>query len=169
MKKSIILPFLLVGLAIGAGIFFMTSQDLSSVNAQTATSTTATIQVDEPDPNDIVSSPLTVSGQATGTWFFEDSAPVYVYNSAGTRVGQGTISTVSGNWMTTSSVAFTGTITFSNPGTATGTVVFERSNPSGLPQNAASTTVPVRFASVPGTPDTGGRLFWFLNLDWFRD
>lgn len=168
MKKNIVLSFLVAGMVVGAGIFFMTSQDLSPVNAQTSTSTTATIQVDEPDPNDIVSSPLTVSGQATGNWFFEATAPVKVYNSAGTMVGQGYI-TAQGNWMTTSSVPFTGTISFSNPGTATGTVVFERSNPSGLPQNAASTTVPVRFASVPGTPDTGGRLFWFLNLDWFRD
>lgn len=168
MKKIIVLPFLMAGILIGAGMFYMNGAELSSVNAQ-ATST-ASIQIDEPDPNDIVSSPMTVSGQATGTWFFEDSAPVKVYNSNGTLLGQGTISTVSGNWMTTSSVAFTGTINFSNPNTATGTVVFERSNPSGLPQNAASSTVQVRFASTtPGTPNTGGRSFWFLNLDWFRD
>jgi len=40
-------------------------------------------------------------------------------------------------------------ITFENPETATGTLVLEKDNPSGLPEHADELRVPVRFNLQP--------------------
>jgi hypothetical protein len=91
-----------------------------------------------------VKSPLTIAGEARGNWYFEASFPVKVYDANDMLLGTG-IATAQGDWMTTDFVPFTGTITFSTPTTATGTVVFEKDNPSGLPENDNSLTIPVTF------------------------
>src|SRR4051812_32842409 len=41
------------------------------------------IQVNAPKPNDLVKSPLTVTGKARGTWYFEASFPVRLEDANG--------------------------------------------------------------------------------------
>ena len=47
--------------------------------------------------------------------------------------------------MTTDFVPFSVTLTFVKPATATGTLVLQKDNPSGLPEHDASVEMPVQF------------------------
>ncbi len=102
------------------------------------------ITVTFPQPNTQVSSPLTISGQAKGSWYFEASFPIKLYDANNTLLTQ-TTGQAQGNWMTTSFVPFTATLTFPTPSTTTGTLILEKDNPSGEPQNADSISIPITF------------------------
>jgi hypothetical protein len=57
------------------------------------------------------------------------------------------VATARGDWMTTSTVPFTSTLTFTNQNHLTeGILRFKNANPSGLPENEKIFDVPVRFA-----------------------
>jgi hypothetical protein len=95
------------------------------------------ISVTTPQPEQEVSSPIQVSGQARGYWFFEATAPVTVTNWDGLILGEGYME-AQGDWMTEEFVPFTGEIVYEpelNAYSATGTIIFRRANPSGLPEN----------------------------------
>ena len=49
------------------------------------------------------------------------------------------------NWMTTEFVPFEVELVFSSPATETGILIFEKDNPSGLPEYADAVSMPVRF------------------------
>lgn len=102
------------------------------------------IVVTNPSPNQIIRSPLTITGQARGPWFFEASAPVRLFDANGINLAAGFI-TAQGNWMTTDFVPFAGQISFSTPATNTGELVLENDNPSGLAENSRQIVIPVRF------------------------
>ncbi len=100
--------------------------------------------------NDIISSPLTIEGQARGGWFFEASFPVQLVDAGGNVLAQIPLQATEDR-MTENYVHFKSEMTFS-PGTNTaGKLVFHNDNPSGLPQNDKSFEVPVRFHPVIGT------------------
>jgi hypothetical protein len=104
------------------------------------------IKIDSPRPNAVVASPLEVTGQARGTWYFEASFPVKLLDENGNEIplNQSYIMTTE-EWMTEEFVPFKATLEFSAPATATGTLVLEKDNPSGLPEQDDSLIVPVRF------------------------
>ncbi len=102
------------------------------------------IQLDTPRPNDTITSPLTISGQAVGYWFFEAEFPIYLLDASG-QVIANTQARSQGEWMTENFVPFETTLEFDTPDTSTGTLMLQNSNPSGLEQTAASLTVPVNF------------------------
>jgi hypothetical protein len=111
----------------------------------------AIIQIQSPAANESVESPIQLSGQARGMWFFEASAPVVVTNWDGLIIGESYI-TAEGDWMTEDFVPFTGTVSYSLPAdtvSATGTVIFQKANPSGLPQHDDAYEVVVTL--VPNT------------------
>jgi hypothetical protein len=104
------------------------------------------VRVGDPIPGQIVTSPGTISGWVTGGgWFFEATFPVKVVDADGTVLGAGRAEAKQGEWTSTGTVLFMGTISFSTPHSATGTVVFLKDNPSGAPYNDESFSVPVRF------------------------
>lgn len=105
------------------------------------------IRVDSPKSGEIVTSPLQVSGTARGTWYFEASFPVKLFDANGDLIVS-TPASAKGDWMTTEFVPFTATLTFSQPKTATGTLVLEKDNPSGLPQYEDRISIPVRFVTA---------------------
>ncbi|MCK6462239.1 MAG: Gmad2 immunoglobulin-like domain-containing protein [Candidatus Pacebacteria bacterium] len=102
------------------------------------------IRVATPRPGDTVSSPFVAEGEARGYWYFEASFPVRVKDSAGNELGVG-IAQAQSEWMTTEFVPFKAEVSFRTPTTATGTIVFEKDNPSGLPEHDDELRVPVRF------------------------
>ncbi len=102
------------------------------------------IEVVSPMPDSIVVSPLSFFGQARGNWFFEGSFPAHVEDGKGNVFGGGTAK-ANGEWATDALVSFSGTIVFSAPDMERGVLVFEKDNPSGLPENAARFEVPIRF------------------------
>ncbi len=115
------------------------------------------IIVTSPAPGANVASPLQVSGEARGNWFFEGSFPVVLTNWDGLIIAEG-VATASGDWMTESFVPFTTTLTFTNPLTSgspeymvKGTLILKRDNPSGLPEQDAALELPIRFLPGPTT------------------
>jgi glucose/arabinose dehydrogenase len=102
------------------------------------------IRISSPRPNQIISSPLLIEGEARGYWFFEASFPVRLYNANGEELAVIPIQ-AQNEWMTTDFVPFRAMLEFGKPGTETGTLVLEKDNPSGLPEHADELRVPVRF------------------------
>jgi len=104
------------------------------------------IRVDSPRADEVISSPLTISGAARGMWYFEATFSVRLLDANGNEIPiqPGYIMTEN-EWMTEDFVSFNTTHTFSLSATDTGTLVFERANPSGLPENADEYRIPVRF------------------------
>ncbi len=95
------------------------------------------VVVTTPTSHATVKSPLTVTGSARGSWFFEASFPVYLVDSHGNMLGQG-VAQAQSDWMTSDFVPFTATITFTANAQILGddaTLVLKKDNPSGLPAN----------------------------------
>jgi hypothetical protein len=102
------------------------------------------IRPDTPKANEKISSPLTVTGEARGTWYFEASFPIILEDDTGAVIGQG-IAQAQEDWMTESFVPYEGTITFDRGTATSGVLILKRDNPSGLPEQDAEVRIPVRF------------------------
>lgn len=92
----------------------------------------------------LVSSPLTITGEARGPWYFEASFPVEIRDANGIVIGQ-SHAQAQGEWMTTEFVPFTSTVTFTAPTTTLGFLVLKKDNPSGDPERDQAVIIPVRF------------------------
>ncbi len=91
-----------------------------------------------------VGTPLTLSGTARG-WYFEASFPVSLLDESGKTIASGP-ATATSDWMTSEPVSFTITLTFpQQPSGSKGTLTLHKDNPSGLPQNEDSYSIPVVF------------------------
>lgn len=126
----------------GGAMFFLRDKD--GKNTGETLAETALIKVTSPLPNAVVSSPLVVTGEARGNWYFEASFPIKIVDANGKVLGQIPVQ-AQGDWMTTQFVPFRASLPFSSSTTATGTLVLEKDNPSGLPENAAEFRIPIRF------------------------
>ncbi|OGZ59857.1 MAG: hypothetical protein A3E58_02105 [Candidatus Spechtbacteria bacterium RIFCSPHIGHO2_12_FULL_38_30] len=105
------------------------------------------IFTDFPRPNQEISSPLTVLGQARGNWYFEASFPLRLLNASGEEIAVG-VAQAQGEWMTAEFVPFRARLEFSVPILSkSGTLVLEKDNPSGLSQNDQSLVIPIKFIS----------------------
>jgi hypothetical protein len=102
------------------------------------------IVVTSPTQNSTVSSPLTVTGRARGSWYFEASFPIELVNeSTGLVIARG-IAQAEGEWMTTNFVPFKATLTFPRPATTTkAQLILRNDNPSGDPERDKSVIIPV--------------------------
>jgi hypothetical protein len=104
----------------------------------------AMILVDSPAPGSIIVSPLTVSGKARGTWFFEGDFPMVIIDASGNVIGQ-SYCTAQSPWMTTEFVAFEGKITFKRPDSSGKAVLLlKKDNPTGKPEHDDAIEIPVR-------------------------
>jgi len=103
----------------------------------------------------VVSSPLVVTGEARGNWFFEANLPIQIKDANGTVLGQ-VGAQAQGEWMTTDFVPFAATTTFTQSSTDTGTLVIMNDNPSGLPENQKMFEIPIRFVVATSTSGAGG-------------
>ncbi|MCX6715041.1 MAG: hypothetical protein NTX72_04455 [Candidatus Uhrbacteria bacterium] len=82
-------------------------------------------------------------GKARGSWFFEGSFPIVLLNGKKEIIASGTAQ-AKGNWMTADFVPFEATLKFDETHlTNAGTLVFKNDNPSGLPENEKTFSVPV--------------------------
>lgn len=102
------------------------------------------IQVKSPKKNQIITSPLVVAGNARGTWYFEASFPVRLLDGNGNELAV-TPALAQAEWMTENFVPFVATLNFTSPSTATGLLILEKDNPSGLPEHALQVEIPVQF------------------------
>ncbi len=121
-----------------------TGTPAATTTHQAVFSPSGEIAVTAPALNAVITSPVTVEGQAPGPWYFEASFPVKVLDGDGTVLGQGPVQAQS-DWMTTGTVPFAATLSFAKPKYATGTIVFHNDNPSGDPARDKEFRFPVRF------------------------
>jgi hypothetical protein len=100
--------------------------------------------LDLPKYGALVSSPMKVSGQARGNWFFEANIPVTLKDQNGKVLAQQGMQ-ADADWMTTAFVPFSGTMVFATPTTDFGVLIISKDNPSGDPKYDSSYAIPVRF------------------------
>lgn len=103
------------------------------------------IRINNPRPNQTITSPLVIEGEARGFWFFEGDFPIKLLDEGGGVIATG-IAQAQSEWMTEDFVVFSAEIEFATPESGKGTLILERDNPSGLPENDESLRVPVKFA-----------------------
>ncbi len=140
--KSVIISIVLLIVA-GAMWWFAARPQVALVNEPINVEQPLVI-VTTPVPNALISSPLTITGQARGYWFFEASFPVILKDSNNNTLGQG-IAQAQGDWMTENYVPFTAVINFLPPQTASGQLILQKDNPSGLPEHDDQIVIPVNF------------------------
>ncbi len=99
-----------------------------------------------PERGTTIESPLTLSGQARGMWFFEGSFPIQLRDANGAVLATA-VAQADGEWMTEEFVEWNTVLTWSTASTTatSGTLIFKKDNPSGMPEHDASVEVPVLF------------------------
>lgn len=102
------------------------------------------IRITMPRPNGTIKSPATIEGEARGTWFFEASFPIKFYDENNNLLATA-IAQAQGDWMTENFVPFKAVLSYNVSKPGKGTLVLEKDNPSGLPENADSLKVPIKY------------------------
>lgn len=105
------------------------------------------IRVDQPRPNTVIASPVTIRGEARGSWFFEASFPVQIIDENGVVIAEH-YATAGGDWMTTDFVPFEATVTFAKPASIRGELVLKKDNPSDLRELDDELRIPIAFSQT---------------------
>jgi len=134
---------------LGLLIFVNPAKSPTVTPTVTTSSTTSDghLEIDMPTASQVIFWPMvTIEGKVTGGgWFFEGSFPIKILDGDGTTLGQGTAQALD-DWMSTGTVRFTASVNFDTvPRYATGSILFANDNPSGLPQNEKTFSLPVQF------------------------
>ncbi len=161
MKRNILLAVLLVGALVAVGWLYgrNTPPDMGEPEGAPTdeVETEDTIGTDDKSdlirvtsvfPGDAIESPLTIKGEARGTWYFEASFPINLLDSNGNVIATA-IAQAQGEWMTEEFVPFEAVLTF-NPvrGSTNGALVLHKDNPSGLPEYEDQLIIPVKLPSM---------------------
>lgn len=119
---------------------------VSSRSGATATQTAVAqgIKVTSPAKDATVSSPLTITGEAVGSRYFEGEFTVSMVDGNGAEVASA-IAKAQGDWMSENYVPFTATMDFKKQLTPFGYLVFKKNNPSGQPPNDQEYRLKVNF------------------------
>lgn len=149
MKRFLI--FFIIGAIAGFGAWYVrTGHQLPLMGEPQPTPLADDLVIlESPLPESVITSPLTVTGQARGFWFFEADFPVYLTDWDGRIIATG-IATAQRDWMTEDFVPFIAVLEFdvpSGPGEARnrGTLILQKDNPSGLPENDDAREITVYF------------------------
>lgn len=125
---------------------------VTEADRQAVVSKQDVIRVSTPDLGATIDSPVTITGEARGYWFFEASFPIALVNRSGQTIAEG-IATAEGDWMTEDFVPFSATINFRSPYLSGdpqfmshGAIVLIRDNPSDLPENDDQLFIPIQYA-----------------------
>lgn len=102
------------------------------------------VELDSVQAGDKISSPLQLKGRIRGSWCFEASCQVEIYDSDGQKLFSGNFMLVD-DWMTDSLVDFEIEVEFELEEADSGYLIFVKSNPSGLEKNCGEVHVPINF------------------------
>jgi hypothetical protein len=97
-----------------------------------------------PKAGSIIKSPLTIDGEAAGSWYFEGIFNVALLDGENHKIASGRAESI-GEWMSDKPVPFNLKLEFSAPTTTSGKLIFSNANPSGLPANDKKFEIPVKF------------------------
>lgn len=104
------------------------------------------VRLETPAPQEAVTSPLVVRGAARGSWSFEGAFTARLLGPTGAELAVAPAELL-GPWTTEDFVPFEAELAFEAPAGAALTLVLERANPSGLPENAEELRVPLTAAA----------------------
>lgn len=126
-----------------------TAEDTEATSAMEAETTikdtnSDQIKVINPQPNQVIQSPLIITGEARGTWYFEATFPLKLMDANGNEIATH-YAQAEGEWMTEDFVPFKAELIFEKPSTDTGILILEKNNPSGLPENDDSIEIFLKF------------------------
>ncbi|TSC69383.1 MAG: hypothetical protein G01um101456_221 [Parcubacteria group bacterium Gr01-1014_56] len=103
------------------------------------------LSVTSPAPKAAIASPVTITGSALGTYYFEASFPIDILDENKNIVGQGHAEAQS-DWMTESLVPFVAIVTFTSTGAGkSGFIRLKNDNPSGDPIRDKYFDLPIAF------------------------
>ncbi len=155
MKKIIISGVVIVVLIVLAGFAFdwgrggNSEQNVTSTTStSTSTSTSAHPYLDQivvytPVDNQVVTSPIKITGKARGTWYFEASFPVQLMDLSGNIIAA-MPAQAQGDWMTTDFIDFKAELSYNNASsTGRAVLVIRNDNPSGEPSRDKYIYIPV--------------------------
>ena len=145
MQKSLALLLVILAVAGAAAWWQFRPLQPAVVDTGNAAQKAGLIRLASPLPNATVSSPLTITGEARGYWYFEASFPVVLVDWDGRIIAQG-IATAKDEWMTEEFVPFEATLTFTadpNVYSNRGALILQKDNPSGLPEYDDALEIPV--------------------------
>ncbi len=149
-NHMLLIVLAIIVLIIGAISYFVfTKPKVTQPPTENQTQTTTLpysdeIQVVTPAQNEKVVSPIKITGKAKGSWYFEGTFTAELLDSNNTSLGTVQVN-AKGDWMSEDFVPFEGDLTFSSPATKNGTLVIKKDNPSGLPENDKTLSIPVTF------------------------
>jgi len=145
-KKTIAVLLVVLTAAAGAAWWqFGMPQPVAMEDSGNAAQKADLIRLASPRPNETITSPLTITGEARGYWYFEASFPVVLVDWDGRIIAQG-IATAKGEWMTSDFVPFEAKLEFvadSNAYSNRGALILRKDNPSGLPEHDDALEIPV--------------------------
>ena len=141
MKSSHYLILAVVIIVVGVAIYFnmreprSIPQPLSTEITYVGENAENMIRVTSPAPGALITSPLTITGEARGGWYFEASFPIYLTNWDGKIIAEG-FATAQGDWKTEEFVPFTAILTFEDPSyeqeySHRGSLILHNANASG--------------------------------------
>lgn len=112
------------------------------------------IRLESPRPNQVISSPLIIKGEARGLWFFEASFPIVLMGEDGKVIAQG-VAQAKSDSLTDNFIPFEATLNFvaGDIHSSKAILILRKDNPSGLPENDDALEVPVAVSKDvnPGT------------------
>jgi hypothetical protein len=95
-------------------------------------------------PNQIIDSPLTVTGRARGFWYFEGSFPLELVDASGKQISLKPVM-AEGDWMTSEYVPFNMQFTFPQTDATSGVLIFHKDNAQGGVEKDDAIRIPVKF------------------------
>jgi Immunoglobulin-like domain of bacterial spore germination len=156
MKKIIIPTIIILVIVILMALVFdwgrrgnesiMLSQNVAATGTTELNSNSTSsmpIVVDYPKDNQEVSSPIKITGKATGNWFFEATFPIKLVDADGNIVASTTGRALT-DWATTSFVNFSAELDYNNASSSgPALIILSNDNPSGNPDLSKSIYIPV--------------------------
>lgn len=152
--------FVLFSLGVVAFLYYQNQQlksMLASFQPQTTPTPTASTSptpnpempiVSSPSANMKIVSPLKITGTVPAGWMFEGVFPIKLVDANRKLIVQGQAKEkLAGSWQSGNPVDFTATLTFKTA-TASGFIILQNDNPSGISTNSKTFEVPVKFSTA---------------------
>ena len=143
---SIVIFILVLAFTLFVNLFFNKKQNSSVNDSVLTTKDKSGIEVLSPKPNEIISSPLKITGYVNGGgWigFEAEVGVVKLFDSRDNELGLA-ILTAKGEWMQVK-IDFETKLEFKMPEDSQGKLVFYNENPSGEPERNRTFIIPIKF------------------------